>query len=416
VNPQTFHPVIEQLPRPGEKRLALHIKPGVEAALRGGHPWLFEQAIVKQSREGQPGDLAVIFDRKKRFLAIGLYDPFSPIRVKILQHHEPTEINPSWFHNKLTAAAKIRQPLLETQTNGYRLVHGENDGLPGMIIDRYADTLVVKLYTVAWFPHLRNVLPALLQIQPAERIVLRLSRAAQSQPGFGLFDGQILVGDSLNQSLIFEENGLLFLADVVKGHKTGFFFDHRENRALVGQLACGDVLDVFSYSGAFSLYAARGGANSVLSADVSAPALETARENFALNMANPNIAKARHEILVGDAFETMRDLKSKGRLFDTVIVDPPSFAKSSAEILGALESYASLTRLALGTLKKGGLLVIASCSSRVTADDFYRTVLGAAEQNGRRLTEMKRTGHAIDHPIGFPEGAYLKCLFATADH
>lgn len=408
--------VLSQLPHPGEKRLALYIKPGIEAALRAGHPWLFEQAITKQSHEGKPGDLAVVFDRKKRFLAIGLYDPYSPIRVKILQHNHPVEINRAWFRDKLAAAAQIRQPLLKTQTNGYRLVHGENDGLPGLIIDRYADTLVVKLYTAAWFPHLSDMLAALAEIQPTERIVLRLSRAAQDQQGFGLLDGQILYGDLPNQPLIFEENGLRFLADVVKGHKTGFFFDHRENRAQVGQLACGDVLDVFAYSGAFSLYAARSGANAILSADVNAPALQTAQANFALNMDNSNITKARHEILVGDAFESMRGLKSKGRAFDMVIVDPPSFAKSSAEVSGALESYANLTRLALGTLRKGGMLVIASCSSRVSADDFYRTVFEAAEQSGKRLSEFKRTGHALDHPVGFPEGAYLKCLFARADH
>ncbi len=408
--------VLSQIPRPGEKRLALHVRPGVEAVLHSGHPWLFDQAITRQSHEGQAGDLAVLFDRKKRFLAIGLYDPYSPIRVKILQHNQPAEINQSWFHDKLAAAARIRQPLPETQTNGYRLVHGENDGLPGMIIDRYADTLVVKLYTAAWFPHLSDVLSALLQVQPAERIVLRLSRAAQNQPGFGLFDGQILVGDPLDQSLIFEENGLRFLADVVKGHKTGFFFDHRDNRAQVGQLARGNVLDVFAYSGAFSLYAARGGADTILSTDVSAPALQTVQANFALNRDDPAIAQAGHEIMEGDAFETMRGLKAKGRLFDMIIVDPPSFAKSSAEIPGALESYAKLTRLALGTLRKGGMLVIASCSSRVSADDFYRTVFAAADQTGRRLSEYKRSGHALDHPIGFAEGAYLKCLFATVDN
>jgi 23S rRNA (cytosine1962-C5)-methyltransferase len=308
---------MEQLPRPGEKRLALHIKPGVEDVIRGGHPWLFEQAIVRQSHEGQPGDLAVIFDRKNRFLAIGLYDPLSPIRVKLLQHNRPATINQDWFHGRLDAAARIRQPLLETQTNGYRLVHGENDGLPGLIIDRYAETIVVKLYTAAWFPHLSTLLPALAQVQPAERIVLRLSRAGQNQAGFGLYDGQILYGEPLHQPLIFQENGLLFLADVVKGHKTGFFFDHRENRALVGQLARGEVLDVFAYSGAFSLYAARGGADTVLSADASAPALQIARENFALNSNDPHVAHARHEIRVGNAFETMHALKTAGRSFDS---------------------------------------------------------------------------------------------------
>ena len=149
------------LPNLSEKRIALHVTPAAERALRGGHPWVFESSIRKQSHEGQPGDLAVIFDQKRRFLAIGLYDPASPIHVRVLQHRQQATIDRTWFEEKLRAAAAIRQPLLEEGTNGYRLVHGENDGLPGLIVDRYADTLVLKLYTAAWLPHLRDVVDGL---------------------------------------------------------------------------------------------------------------------------------------------------------------------------------------------------------------------------------------------------------------
>jgi 23S rRNA (cytosine1962-C5)-methyltransferase len=306
--------------------------------------------------------------------------------------------------------------LQATQTNGYRLIHGENDGLPGLIVDRYSDVLVMKLYTAAWIPHLRDVLPALLDAQPADRLILRLSRALQNQPDllYGLSAGQLLHGDPLTEPIIFMENGLRFAADVVHGHKTGFFFDHRDNRAEVGRIADGKrVLDVFAYSGGFSLYAARGGAKSVLSLDVSQPALQSAQQNFALNMDVAHVARAQHDIMVADAFEGMRQLRDAGQTFDLIVVDPPSFAKNRAEVPGALNAYARLTRSALDLLERGGTLVMASCSSRVAADDFYATVLNAANEVGRPLEILKQAGHALDHPIAFPEGAYLKCLFAT---
>jgi 23S rRNA (cytosine1962-C5)-methyltransferase len=153
--------MLDTLPHPSSRRIALRVTPAAERALRGGHPWLFDQAILKQSHDGQPGDLAVIFDRKGRFLAIGLYDPASPIRVKILQHQQQAIINGDWFAERLRVAVQIRQPLLTQHTDGYRLVHGENDGLPGLVIDRYAGVLVLKLYTAAWLPHLRDLIPAL---------------------------------------------------------------------------------------------------------------------------------------------------------------------------------------------------------------------------------------------------------------
>ncbi|MBI5957868.1 MAG: class I SAM-dependent methyltransferase [Chloroflexi bacterium] len=393
------------------KRIAIHVKPAAERALRAGHPWLFAEAIRQQSHEGQPGDLAVVFDSKRRFLAIGLYDPHSPIRIKVLQHHQPAVIDSDWFTNRLQAAADIRQPLLTQQTNGFRLVHGENDGLPGLIIDRYADVLAIKLYTAAWLPHLHHVITGLQAVQPFDRLVLRISRNIETITSqHGLYDGCILMGDELHTPVIFQENGLNFAADVVHGHKTGFFFDQRENRARVRTLSAGRrVLDVFAYSGGFSVYAAAGGAASVMSLDASAPALEAAQANFALN---PN--HTQHKILVGDAFECLEQLRADSQTFDMVIVDPPSFAKSATEIRQALAAYTRLTRLALHVLEPGGIFVMASCSSRVTADDFSNTVAQTAAGIGRPLAKVAQTSHALDHPIGFPEGEYLKCIFATA--
>ena len=404
------------LPRPSDRRIAIHVKPAAERALRAGHPWLFDQAIRKQSHEGQPGDLAVVFDSKGRFLAVGLYDPDSPIRVKVLQHQQQATINPAWFAERLQAAVDRRAPLLTEQTNACRLVHGENDGLPGLIVDRYAGTLVLKLYTPAWLPHLRDVIAGLEVAQEAERLVLRLSRNMETQAAvYGLHDGQIVRGEPLTEPVIFLENGLRFAADVIHGHKTGFFFDQRDNRAQVRALADKRrVLDVFAYSGGFSVYAAAGGAQAVTSLDISAPALDAAAANFALNQDHPQVAAAHHRVMVEDAFEGLALLYDLRQTFDMLIVDPPSFAKSAAEVERALAAYTRLTQAALAVLEPGGLLVIASCSSRVTPEAFFDTVLREAQAAGRPLTEIQRTGHALDHPIGFPEGAYLKCLYARA--
>ena len=416
------------LPHISDKRIAIHVKPAAERALRNGHPWLFDQAIRKQSHTGQPGDLAVIFDGKNRFLAVGLYDPDSPIRIKVLQHRHPATINRKWFTEQLHVAHAIRQPLrmqpANSYTDGYRLVHGENDHFPGLIIDRYADTLVMKLYTAAWLPHLNDVIAGLHRVQPFDRLVLRTSRALEPLIApYGLFDGQVLIGDDLVGPIQFRENGLYFAADVVHGHKTGFFFDQRENRAHV-RAGVGNlsekrrVLDVFAYSGGFSVYAAAGGAEAVTSLDASAPALEAAQVNFALNQTgattNANVRAAEHMTITGDAFAELEHLHTTRRTFDMVIVDPPSFAKSAAEVERALAAYTRLTRLALNVLEPGGIFVMASCSSRITPGDFFSTVIDTAAVHHRPLTEIRRTGHALDHPIGFPEGEYLKCLFAVA--
>lgn len=404
------------IPPPAERRLALRVTPAAQRALRQGHPWLFDQAITQESGPGQPGDLAVIFNERRRFLAIGLYDPTSPVRVRILQQGAPATIDRSWLRDKLQAAAAWRATLPESGTTGYRLVHGENDGLPGLVIDRYDTTLVIKLYALAWLPWLIDLRAALDEACPAARLVLRLSREVASQPQrlFGLTDGQTLAGDPPTEPVQFTENGLRFEADVTHGQKTGFFLDQRDNRTRVGKLAAGKrVLNVFAYNGGFSLYAARGGATEVLSLDASGPALASAERNFALNRGQSAVAAARHTVLAADAFEALAELK-QGVRFDLVVVDPPAMAKQDREIPAALRAYGRLTRLALDVLTPGGTLVLASCSSRISAAAFFATINRAALAAGRPLVELDRTGHAIDHPVRFPEGAYLKCLFATA--
>ena len=405
-----------KLPSPSTKRIALRVTPAAERAIRQGHPWIFEQAIREQSHVGKAGDLAVIFDKKRRFLAIGLYDPNTTIRVRILQRLKPAAINKEWFKAKLDTTSQLRAPLRDSPpkrlTNGYRLAHGENDGLPGLVIDRYAETYVIKLYTPAWIPHLNDILAALGDIFPAERIVLRLGGSLKENK-FNLEDGMVLQGEALTAPIIFSENGLRFESDPVHGQKTGFFLDQRENRTRVEKLAKGKrVLNAFSYTGGFSVYAARGGAKEVISLDASNVATEVAERNFKLYQSASIAESCIHECVTGDAFDAMSKMKKEGRLFEMVIIDPPSFAHKKSQRDAAINAYKKLTRIGLGILAPNGILVQASCSSRVDSDLFFNAINIATQQVGRRLKEIERSSHALDHPIDFHEGEYLKCLFA----
>lgn len=402
-----------KLPTPSDKNIAIKVKPAAERAIKQGHPWVFEDAIVKQSTTGTFGDLAVIYDKKKnKFLAVGLYDPDSPIRIKILQANTPARVNQAWFEDKLKQAHAIRQPLIDDGATGYRLVYGESDHFPGLILDRYADTLVMKIYTLAWFPHIETLIAALQNTLSFDRLVLRLSRGLQSNP-YGLYDGQILVGDPITAPITFVENNLSLQADVIHGHKTGFFFDQRDNRQRVRELANNrSVLDIFSYVGAFTVYALAGGATSVTALDISHPAMDALQANVRLNKYDMNQVEA----IVADAFDGMKQLGQQGKQYNLVIVDPPSFAKSQAEIDRALSSYQRLVKLALPLVAPDGILMMASCSSRIKPDTFFNLIINTANQAGYGLDIIDKTGHALDHPIGFPEAEYLKAMFTQVKH
>lgn len=405
------------VPEPNTKRIAIRVTPQAERNIRAGHPWLFDGAITDISREGAPGDVAVIFDRKKRFLAAGLYDPTSPIRVRLFVQGEPDAIAQPLFARRLSAARAIRAQLAGSGTNGYRLVHGANDGLPGIVVDLYDQTAVLKLYSAAWIPHLPALMEELVQLVGPNCVVLRLSRQLQNDTEilYGLHDGQTLFGWPPDGVVSFRENGLQFEANVLHGQKTGFFLDQRDNRRRVGKLiGSGTLLNAFAYSGGFSLYAARGGARAVTDIDQSQLALDAARRHFALNSAVAGVAETKHNMIAGDVFTVLPELAAAGRRYDMVVLDPPAFARRQQEVPRALNAYNRLARLGLRVLAPGGVLVASSCSSRVTADMFYDSVSKAARAAGRPLQEIERTGHALDHPIGFKEGAYLKTLFARA--
>jgi 23S rRNA (cytosine1962-C5)-methyltransferase len=380
--------------------------------VKKGHPWVFDQSITHLRGDESPGELTALYDEKRKQIGLGLYDPASPIRVRVLHRGGPSKIDDAFFDERVREAIERRASLEGTRTDGYRVIHGENDGLGGLIVDRYADTVVVKLYSEAWVPRLSQIVEPLKRHLNPERVVLRLARRVR---GPGLVDGAVLEGPPLDGPVRFRENGLLLEADPVHGQKTGFFLDQRDNRAAV-ERRCkkARVLNVFSYSGGFSLYAARGGARAVASLDLSQPALDAAARHFEMNRGQGGVGACEHELLQGDAFVVLEELARAGRIFDVVIVDPPSFAKRQSEVEGALRSYAKLMRLALAVLDHGGQLIFASCSSRVSAQEFRENAERAARKAGRPLTIEEETGHALDHPCTFDEGAYLKCLYCRA--
>jgi 23S rRNA (cytosine1962-C5)-methyltransferase len=395
-------------------RIAVRATPAGVRHVRSGHPWLFDGSIASVSRDGEPGELAVVFDKERRFAGIGLYDPDSPIRVKLLHHGDPVTVDETFWRAKVAAAFARRAGLLaDPETTGYRLIHGENDGLPGLVLDRYVDVSVLKLYSRAWLPHLETLVPIIDAALPSRSLIVRYSRAAAPRGSAGPADASALIGAVPDAPVLFSEHGLLMEADVVRGQKTGYFLDQRDNRARVRDLARGArVLDMFACSGGFSLAAAAGGAISVHSVDLAADALTTARRNMEHNRGIAAVAACSHRTTTGDAFEVMERLVAAGETYDLVIVDPPSFAQRQSSVAGALRAYGRLTRLGVALTERGGVYVQSSCSSRVTAEEFFPGIIEHANVAGVRLQELERTGHAVDHPIGFPEGAYLKTLFA----
>ena len=328
-------------------------------------------------------------------------------------------VGPDLFRLLAKQSAERRNGLFGPETNAFRLINGESDGFPGLIADKYADVLVMKVYTAAFIPHLGDVADALFEVYPClKRLSLRFSREVSAMSAGlrrNLEDGMLFSGDpAWNGQVVFLENGLKFEADVRCGQKTGFFLDQRENRAKAGKLAAGvhSVLNVFSYSGGFSLYAAKNGARMVTDIDFNKHAIEASAHNFTLNGEIANIAKCRHRGIADDAFHAMNELEKAGERFGIVIVDPPSFAKSLSERAQAMKSYSRLAVAAVRLLSKNGILVFASCSSRIGADELFDEVHRAAADAGRPLKEFDRRAEAPDHPALFKESHYLKCLYA----
>ncbi|MSU56913.1 MAG: class I SAM-dependent rRNA methyltransferase [Pedosphaera sp.] len=420
---------------PPANRLRLRLTAAAENCVRGGHPWVFAESVREQNRDGISGELAVIFDRQDKFLAVGFFDPDSPIRVRVLHIGKPLTIDAEFWRARLDAALRRREGLFDERTTGYRLINGESDGWPGLVLDRYDATVVMKIYASAWLPRVEEISALVRARLKLERVVLRTSRNIQVRvvsqkmpphPGplpLGGGEGEsfsaageggaIVFGERLREPAVFAESGLRFEADVLRGQKTGFFLDQRENRREVELLAHGrTVLNAFSFSGGFSLYAARGGAKSVADLDISSHALAAAQRNFQLNQKNPKIAQCRREAVQADAFAWLA--ANAERKFDLIVLDPPSLAKRETERVGAIRAYGKLAADGIKHLSPGGILVACSCSAHVGAEEFFGAMRSAAGKSGRKFEELRTTRHAPDHPATFKEAEYLKAIYLRA--
>lgn len=388
-------------------RIAFKLKPSAERMVKKGHPWVFEDSIIKQNKPAKTGDIAIIFDsNKNKFLALGLYDQSSVIKIKCVQFHKQSDLDQEFFDAKINDAFQRKISLLSDETNSFRLIYGESDFLPSLIIDVYNKTAVIKLYSLIWKNYITHIIKAIKNLIEVENIVLRLARNIQPPANeINLTDGQVLFGNLENRNIIFKENNIKFYADVISGHKTGFFLDQRKNRKKVGLLAKNKTcLDVFSFNGGFTLNCMYNNSKEVTSVDISQFALDSINENIKLNE-----FKNKHISICGDAFEILSSLIKQNKKYDLVIIDPPSFAKKESEISKAKEQYIRLAHLGSKLVNQNGTLVLASCSSRVSADEFFECNKLGFEKNQVKYDLFEKTYHDIDHPVNIPEMDYLKC-------
>jgi 23S rRNA (cytosine1962-C5)-methyltransferase len=384
--------------------LQLFLKKDRDAPVLRGHPWIFSGAIEKeQGREAEVG-VADIFDWRKNWIARGLYNAKSQIRVRLLTW-EKEPINRDFFSRRLSQARALRRQCLSPSTNAYRLVNGEGDFLPGLIVDRYGEFLVCQFFTSAMALFKDDITQSLAALDSVQGIFERSEGRVGDEEGLEPSSG-VLVGEAPPDLIAIEENGFKFLVDVRRGQKTGFFLDQRDNRTFLSTIARDQtILNCFSYSGAFSVYAFGGGAKEVLTLDSSKPALELAEQSLALN----GFAQAKGELLKGDAFAYLKECATK---FDVIVLDPPSLAPKRSDVNAATGGYKFLNLHALKHLKPGGVLLTFSCSQHLSLDLFQKVVFGAAVDAGLKVAILRRLGQSIDHPVSLhhPEGEYLKGL------
>jgi 23S rRNA (cytosine1962-C5)-methyltransferase len=389
----------------------LVLKKGREKSLKRRHPWIFSGAVEKLTGKPESGDTVGVKDSNGKLFAKAAYSPRSQIRARVWTFDDE-EIDAAFFRDRLARAVALREALpARRHTNALRLVHGESDGLPGLIVDRYADVLVAQFLAAGVERWREPILDLLAELAACEAIFERSDAEVRSleglQPRVGFFRGN---RNAARCPIV--EYGLNFRVDVAQGQKTGFFLDQRENRQRVRELAAGrEVLDGFCYTGGFSIAALAGGAARVTAIESSAPALEVARENLA---ANP-LDAAKVSFVEGDVFGELRKLRDRGASFQMVILDPPKFAPTAAQARNAARAYKDINLLALKLLAPGGLLATFSCSGGVSPELFQSIVAGAALDAGANAKIIERFGAAADHPVAleFPEGEYLKGLLVV---
>jgi 23S rRNA (cytosine1962-C5)-methyltransferase len=407
--------------------LKLQLVKDLARHLRAGHPWVYTQALGTLPKL-PAGSIVDIVDRG-RFVARGYFDPRSAICVRVLTREEGEAVDGAFFRRRVARALELRERLVDrTRTDAYRLVHGEADGLPGVIVDLYAGWAVLKLYSAGLVPHREALLQALKASVPGLKGVVGRDaperedddgesphRGTAGGAAFGrpirlegrADRGRMHFGEPAPELVPVQENGVRFLVDLYAGQKTGFFLDQRDNRLLVRSLAAGcEVLNCYSYTGGFSVGAALGGARRVTSVDLDEDAISLCRRNFKEN----GLVAESHDFFAADVPDSLRLLAAQGRRFDLVILDPPAFAKSQKAVEAAVAGYASLNRIALGVLAKGGILCTSSCTARVSSEQFFDAVKEAAFKTGVDLQLVHQRFQPPDHPVllQFPEGRYLK--------
>jgi 23S rRNA (cytosine1962-C5)-methyltransferase len=380
------------------------LKRGREKSVLRGHPWIFSGAVTKIEGEISLGDIGEVYSQDGHFLGTGHLNPRSQIIVRILTQKKE-ELGENFFRDRISKAGILRNQQLKGKTNAYRVINGEGDYLPGLIVDRYGETLVLQCFT-AGMDRLKGILTNLLakEFRP-QSIYERSDVVTRSEEGLVENSG-LLYGKKVPDFIEMKEYGCLFRVNVKKGQKTGFYLDQRENRFLLRDLSEGKrILDCFCYTGAFSIHGGLGGAKEITLIDSSEEALGMAEEHFNLNQ----LEKIPHQIIRGDVFEIMRGLKQG---YDMVVLDPPPFAKRKGHLPSASRGYKDLNLWAFRLLNKGGILLTFSCSHHMSWELFQKIIFSAALDSGRSVQLLGRMGHPWDHPINLchPEGEYLRGL------
>jgi 23S rRNA (cytosine1962-C5)-methyltransferase len=381
------------------------LKPGRDRSIRHGHPWIFSGAVASVAGNPDPGDIALVVSHDNEPLALGFFNDRSDILFRMLTPRVDAPVDESFWAHRIRTAADLRRRVVPPGTTACRLINAEGDGMPGLIVDRYGDDLVISIATAGIEKYRNAILNQLQRVCNPARIYERSEGRARQREG--LEDRIGLAGGSLPEgSLVITENHLRFEVDIIAGQKTGFFLDQRDNRERMGKLSRGaEVLNCFSYTGGFSVYCARGGASRVVSVETSASANDMAKRNLVLNGFSPEA----HPVIQADVFQYLRKTDDS---FDLIILDPPSFAKTRKDVVRASRGYKDINLQAIRRLREGGLLATFSCSNYVDEELFEKIVLGAARDAAKTLQMLARLGAGGDHPVllAHPEGRYLKGL------
>lgn len=381
------------------------LKKGREAAILRGHPWVFSGAIAAIKGNPGAGDIVLARDSAGNPLALGFFNPKTDIAFRVLTRKSEENISQYFWQARLQAAIKLRQKIIGEQTNAYRLINAEGDGFPGLIVDVYNTTLVFSIATAGMEKQKNHILNALASQVKPEWIYEHSESRSRTLEGFEN-SSHIVFGENRSGTVEIMENALRFEVDIISGQKTGFFLDQRLNREKIGALSRdASVLNCFSYTGAFSVYCAEGGAKRVVSLDISKSACVAARKNLHLNW----FSVENYPVIEADVFDYLRKMQEN---FNMIILDPPAFAKSKRDVTKASRGYKEINLQAIKHLTKGGILATFSCSNFIEEDLFYKIVLAAARDAGADLQLLTRLEAGPDHPIllGHPEGRYLKGL------